>query len=484
MPAERWNPDPGQLIAAQWLVEHDRAGLFLKPGAGKTAITLATLTAKKERLPALIVAASRICYSVWPNEIRKWADFNHLSFTFLHPNWVGGSTKSGWQMIEALKEHHDIVCINHEGLLWLCEQIKDWPKLPWKTLVLDESSKFKHAKSNRSAIVQTLAPHFEYVYELTGSPAANSLEALFSQARILDNGAALGPYITHFRREFGWIEHKTSGKNPRGWDEWTPHPDAMERIVKRLRNLYLRVNFSFPMPDRTDNTVVVQLPEEAIGLYRQMERDYLIEVEGKTIYAPHGGAAQMKLRQIVSGFVYDEEGEPVLVHPGKMRALEKLLKVHKGEPVLIAVAFKHEAEAIQKLLLKMYGLTIPYMGGGIGPAASDKVIEIWNAGDLPALPIHPASAAHGLNLQFGGATVIWYSLTWDAEEYDQMNRRVWRRGQEEDVVIHHLITQGTVDERILETLQSRDLQQEKLLENLTRKTETKKGRQRQAAGPA
>ena len=443
-----WLPHDYQIHAAQHALYNAGAGLFLRPGLGKTAVSLAvvnTLIEQKQITGTLVIAPLRVCYSVWPKEIAKWSEFNHLSIGILH----------GPKKDKVLRAKHDIYVINPEGLVWLFKQ-NVWP---FDNLIIDESTKFKNTSTQRFKQLRAVLPKFKRVLALTGTPTANRLEDIFGQVFLLDGGERLGRFMTHFRREY-FNEHR----HYMGFSEWKPRADSAKRIKDKVQDicLYMSDEDKLNMPKRIDNIIEVKLPEAVRGIYAQVEENFFTAIGDHKVSAAHTAAAQMKLRQVVGGQVYSDTGVLAL-HPAKLDALEDLIDEASGEPVLVAVNFRHEADAIQTMLYAKFKIIAPYLGGGISATKSDDIASQWNAGMLPVLIAHPASVAHGLNLQAGGHTVVWFTLTWSPEQYDQLNRRVYRQGQADAVIIHHIMATGTIDERVYTALQSKEANQHEFL---------------------
>lgn len=448
----KYTPHAYQKKAIKFMVKRACAGLFLDPGLGKTSITFAAFKLLKkigavER--ALVIAPKRVVYGVWPREVEKWDDFAGLKVNILH-----GSDK-----VDAFyRGDVDIDVINPEGLPWLFEMTaKTKGEWPWQMLVIDESTRFKHTSTQR---FKQLKPHlnkFRRRYILTGSPAPNGLLDLFGQVFILDMGNALGRFITQYRMSY----FDSSGY---GGYTWVPKRDADERIYKKLAPLVLRMDAKdlLELPPLVYNTVKVELDEDARRAYDSMEDLLLASVENEVVSASNLAAASIKCRQIANGGIYkdDKSGECwANIHEAKMDAVESLVQELNGKPALIAYEFKHDLDR----LWKVFGHDTPYLGGGVTPKEQARIEAAWNAGDLPVLLVQPQSAAHGLNLQGVSATVIWHSLTWDLEHYEQLIRRVWRQGQKSRVVVHHIVARGTVDEAIMNAIRSKDRTQKQLL---------------------
>lgn len=440
--ARNWNPRDYQVHAAQHALYNAGAALFLEPGLGKTSISLAvidTLTKNKAARAALVIAPLRVCYSVWPKEAAKWTEFAHLSVGILH----------GRDKAATLAAKHDVYVINPEGLQWLFTALAGRTEWPFDVLIVDESTKFKNTQTVRFKSLKAHLPRFTRVLALTGTPTANRLEDIFGQVYLLDSGARLGKFITHFRREYF-----DEQRHFMGFSKWNPRADSAERIKDKVEDIcmYMSAEDYLSMPKLTQNRIEVTLTPKALDAYSKIERAFFAVVSQVNVSAAHAAAVQMKLRQVVGGQVYGEAGEVAHIHDAKLEALEDLIEEAAGEPVLVAVSFKHEAEAIQQMLATKFQIDAPYLGDGISAVKSDAVATEWNAGKLPVLIAHPASVAHGLNLQAGGHTVVWYTLTWSLEQYDQLNRRVYRQGQEKPVIIHHIVAANTVDDDVFDAL--------------------------------
>lgn len=416
-------------------------------GLGKTSITLAAFKVlRKAGLVnrMLVIAPLRPARSVWPGEAAKWDEFADLRVRVLH-----GPKKS-------LKGESDVDVINPEGLPWLFGAVGN--VLPWEMLVVDESTRFKHSATLR---FKTLRPHlcrFRRRYILTGTPAPNGLLDLFGQVFLLDLGNALGRYITHYRNQF----FDSVGY---GGFTWVPRAGADERIHEKLKPLVLRLAAKdlLELPPLVNNTVRVELPPDARRAYDAMESQLLAAVEDEVVTAANVAASAIKCRQIAAGGIYRDDSDGWLhLHEAKAEAVAELVEELSGKPALVAYEFRHDLERLRKVL----GKDTPHLGGGVSASEQLRIEAAWNAGELPVLLAQPASVAHGLNLQGTSAAVIWHSLTWDLEAYEQFVRRVWRQGQKERVVVHHLVAKGTVDEVILSALRGKDRTQRALLDAL------------------
>ena len=479
-PPEEWTPHDYQKKAIRFLLEHACAALFLDPGLGKTAITLAALKVLRKKKPlgkVLLIAPLRVCYSVWPNEIKKWSDFSEFKIEILH-----GPNKK-----EALEREADIYVINPEGLEWLLQvqkvkmankktkvtlDIRRWKSLGFDHLIIDELSKFKHTQSIRFKSMKLVLHTFRTRWGLTGSPAANGLLDLFGQAYMLDQGRSLGQYITHYRMEY----FQTVDKN--GY-VWVPQEGAEERIYKRLAPLVLRMSADdhLDMPMLVENNIRLDLPDKVRQLYDMVEEDLIAMIGDQRVMAKNAADVSTKCRQIANGGVYltpeiiatgfklpKTKREWVDLHTVKVDALEDLIEELQGSPALIAYDFNHDLERLKE----RFGADIPVIGGGVSPKKTNELIQRWNHGELPYIFAHPAAAGHGIDgLQHVGHHVIWHSMTWDYELYDQFIRRIRRQGsRSKRVFVHHLIMRDTIDEVVLWAIKSKHRGQQALFEGL------------------
>lgn len=451
------------------MIEQGAAGLLLDPGLGKTSITFAALQILQQQGMidrALVIAPLRPCYSVWPVEAAKWLEFNSLKVHVLH-----GKGRSE----VALKDPNvDVFVINPEGLPWLVEQKWKWPQM----LVVDESTKFKHSNTKRFKLLRKLLKKFRRRYILTGTPAPNGLLDLFGQIFILDQGNALGRYVTHYRHTYFW---------PSGFGgyKWQLKRGAEQEIYAAIDPLVLRLDAAdyLKLPPLIKTTVHVDLPARARKLYQKLEQQMVLQLREGDVTAMNAGVLTNKCRQLAGGTVYTDslpedydvgkdpaERGYAVIHKAKIETLIDLIDELQGKPTIVAYEFNHERAQIETALKNHLNLDeIHVIGGKVTAAQGREAETLWNRGELPVLLAHPASAAHGLNLQHGGRVLIWFALPWNLEHYEQLVDRLWRQGQKERVFVYHLVTKDTVDETVLMTLIRKNRTQRALLDALREK---------------
>lgn len=453
----KWEPLPYQVNAAKFLLQRPGAGLFLDPGLRKTSITLAALDARRRQpkgLRALIIAPLRVVQLVWPGELEKWSDtFGALTMDTLH-----GKDKS-----RLLKQGAHIQLVNPEGLPWLLAEAARMKKWPWDTLVVDESTKFKNWNGVRAKLLRKHAALFERRWLLTGTPQPRQLEDLFAQVYLMDGGAALGRFITHFRMKY---MQRTAHISEHVWN-WEPMPGAQDAVAKKIAHLVLRLSEKdyLDIPPLLEDIRWVELPPKARAQYKELERELFLKLEKGVVTAANAGVLTQKLRQAANGIIYTEDGEHETLHSAKLDALLELLEELDGEPLLLAVAFHPEVDAIRTAAKALCGGNIPYIGQGMTGAALKEAETLWNAKKLPLMLAHPSSAAYGLNFQ-ANHHVGWFGMTWNFEEYDQFIRRLRRSGQAKRVVNHRFMARNTIDLAITQANDVKDRNQNALFDSL------------------
>ena len=478
-----WTPHNYQKTAVKFLLERASAALFLDPGLGKTSIVLAAIIILKRQgllNKVLLIAPLRICHLVWPNEVKKWLDFNGLKVVVLH----------GRQKEKLLNEEADIYVINPEGIDWLLQikktkskagktsvslNLLNWKKLGFDTLVIDELTKFKHTNTNRFKAMKLILGTFARKWGLTGSPAASGLMDLFGQCYMLDQGRSLGRYITHYRNEY--FDQSYDGFT------WSLKEGSAEKIYARVAPLALRMGDELlDLPEIVNNVIEVELPDKARNIYDELQKDMISKIEEGFITAKNAAVASSKCRQVANGAVYVEPEVQALVklpttrkkwvalHNAKLDALEELIEELQGSPILIGYQFKHDIERLKSRFGVQFGRSgkqVPYIGGGVSMQQAKKFEAMWNNGELPYLFGHPTSMAHGLNLQGCGHHIGFFSSPWSYEEVSQFIRRVRRQGNKaQRVFVHNIIAKDTVDETVLQVTSQRHNTQKAFFEAL------------------
>ena len=472
--AKAWTPWAYQGQGLKFMLEDAQCGLLLDPGMGKTAITLAAITLLlKKRLVkrVLIVAPLRPVYEVWPFEVSDWKDFNHLGVAILHG---GGKDK----VLRNLRPEHQIALVNYEGLAWLFDSKERIRQLDADMLVNDESSKIKNSQSLRFKVLRRVVPLFKRRYILTGSPRPRNYEDLWGQIYVLDRGATLGSYISHYRNTFFY---------PTGFQmrEWALLPDSAAAINKLVAPMVLRLDASdyLKLPGRPDRLHRVELPEKARKEYDSIEESSMSSLFNAPMVS--AGAARSKLCQLANGAVYLDAGpederwpsraRPVkTLHTAKVDALVDLYDELQGEPLLVSIGYHHDVTAIRAAL----GKNVPCLNSEVTRAQGSAIIEAWNKGEFPLLLGHPASMGHGLNLQKCGCRhVAYFDIPDDYDLFDQFFRRVWRQGNKADFVFkHYFIASNTVDDAKMRNLERKGTGQKDFLDAMRAYAEKKYGR--------
>lgn len=431
-----------QNYAKDFILAHKVSALFLDCGLGKT---ITTLTAINELMydsfeisKVLIIAPLRVAQSTWKEEIEKWDHLNLLRYSI-----VVGDEK---ERLKALKQNSDIYIINRENVDWLVT--KSGIDFNFDMLVIDELSSFKSNTSKRFKSLLKIRPYFERVVGLTGTPSSNGLMDLWAEFRVLDLGERLGRYITHYRNEY-FLPDKRNGAVI---FSYKPQLNAEERIYRRLADMTISMKSTeyLKMPELILNELEINLDEKDQMKYKKFKKEMVMTIQEKEIDAINAASLSNKLIQLANGSIYDDDKKFYEIHNKKLDKLEEIIESANGKPVLVAYWFKADKERIEKRFK-------------VREIKTADDIKQWNMGMINLALIHPASAGHGLNLQSGGSTLVWFSLTWSLELYQQTNARLYRQGQKDTVVIHHLITKNTIDEDIMKSLKRKDKTQEALM---------------------
>lgn len=450
-----------QLASVDHLYRNDKCGLFLDMGLGKTVITLTFLNkALYEELDiskALIVAPKRVVESVWTSEVSKWEHLKNLKLTK-----IIGNPK---QRALAIREKTDIHLISKDNIVWLCGHFGSG-YVPYDTLVIDESSCFKSAKSQRFKALKMIIPLFKRVVILTGTPAPNGLIDLWPQIYLLDRGDRLGKTITQYRSDFfrpgATNGHIVYNYNLQGTNE--EGKTGEERIHARISDICLSMRAAdyLKLPERINNYIDINFDAELQKKYDDFERDKIFEFieSGLELSAINAAGLVNKLLQFANGAIYDENKDYHEIHSLKLDALEEIIE-QDDKPILIAYTYKHDLERIMARFAKYNPVNLK----------DDNDIVNWNAGKIRLLVMHPASGGHGLNLQYGGNVLVWFGLPWSLELYQQFNARLDRQGQTQCVVVNHLVANNTYDTKVVKSLDSKDKVQNAVMEAVKFKIE-------------
>ncbi len=442
MPKE-FIPRPYQRYAYNQIIEKPATALMLDMGMGKTVITL---TAINDLLydyfdvaKVLVIAPLRVAETTWADECQQW---NHLAGLTISP--VIGTLS---ERVQALKTKADVYTINRENVVWLVDYYgKDWP---FDMVVIDESSSFKNHQSKRFKALKRVRPVIKRLVELTGTPAPNGLMDLWSQLYLLDRGKRLGKTIGQYRRQF----FKPGAGSGHIVYEWNLQKGAEQEIFNRISDICVSMKSSdyIALPEVMYNIIPVKLSTPVQREYKRLAKDLILRVNDDEIVANTAAALSGKLLQMSSGAVYDDAGHVIKIHNAKLEALDDIVSTNEHRGILVFYWFKHDLDRLKEKFPEAVQLK----------TAAD--IKAWNSGEISIMLVHPASAGHGLNLQYGGSIIVWFSLSWSLELYQQANKRLHRSGQTHTVVIHHLVAQGTIDEDVMKALQGKKVTQETMI---------------------
>src|SRR5574344_809693 len=448
-----------QKVCVEHIISHPFCGVFLDMGLGKTISTLTAIEELKydycEIDTVLVIAPKRVVETVWEEEAKKWDHTKHLTFSKI----IGTER----QRLAALKVKADVHIISRDNIAWLCSLYA--AKLPYDMLVIDELSSFKAHQTQRFKSLRLARPWFKRVVGLTGTPAPNGLINLWSQMYLIDRGERLEKTITAYRSRY----FRPGASNGYVVYSYNLLSDSERLIQERIRDICIsmRAEDYLEMPERIDNFVRVTMPDKLMDAYKKFEQENVItlanEIEegATTVNAVNAAALSNKLLQFANGAMYDENKNVVPIHDLKLEALKEIIEAADGKPVLVAWTYQFDRDRIKNYFRSM------------APRALKTAEDIndWNAGKVQLMLAHPASAGHGINLQAGGNIIVWYGLTWSLELYQQFNARLYRQGQKQRTIIHHLVTAGTHDEDVVEALKSKDKTQSNLMNSIKAKLE-------------
>ncbi len=439
----KYEPHEYQEYVTDFILSHPIAAVLLEMGLGKSVITLTSifdLTLDSFLIrKVLVIAPLRVARDTWPAEITKWDHLIGLTYTVA----IGNEA----QRKAALLQRAQVYLINRENVDWLINN--SGIPFDYDMVVIDELSSFKSHSAKRFRALRKVRPGVKRMVGLTGTPSSNGLMDLWAEIGILDMGQRLGRYISRFRDAY----FTPDKRNQQVIFSYKPKPGAEEAIYRLISDITISMKNTdyLKLPDLVINEIPVQLDAGERRHYETMKAEMVLSLKGKEIDAVNAAALSGKLLQMANGAVYDGIGGFARLHDRKLDALGDVVEAANGKPVLIAYWFKHDLERILERF----------------PAErldSADSIKRWNDGDIPIAVIHPASAGHGLNLQAGGSCLVWFGLTWSLELYQQTNARLWRQGQKDTVVIHHIIAKGTIDEQVMKALKHKDKTQTALID--------------------
>lgn len=441
----QYSPHEYQTYATNFILEHPVAAVLLEMGLGKSVITLTAIYElmlnRFEVQKVLMIAPLRVARDTWPAEIEKWEHLAGLTYS------VAIGTEA--ERLAALRRPAHLYLINRENVDWLIT--KSGIPFDFDMVVIDELSSFKSHAAKRFKSLLKVRPTVKRVVGLTGTPSSNGLMDLWAEFRILDMGQRLGRYITHYRNNF-FVPDK---RNQQMIFSYKPRAGAEDAIYKLISDITISMKSAdfLKMPECIINEVPVALSEKEWSVYQTLKEDMVVDLKDEEIDAVNAAALSGKLLQMANGAVYNEEKDIIHIHDRKLDALEDLIEGANGKPVLVAYWYNHDLQRIKERF-------------SVREIKTSQDIKDWNNGDIPVAVIHPASAGHGLNIQFGGSTIIWFGLTWSLELYQQTNARLWRQGQKSTVVIHHIIAKDTIDEDVMKALRKKEKIQSALIDSV------------------
>lgn len=438
----KYKPHNYQQFATDFILNQSICCLMLDMGLGKTVITLTALWQLAldsfDVSRVLVIAPKRVAEDTWPKELAKWEHLTGLTSSLV----LGSATERE----AALQRKAFLYIINRENVAWLVKT-HYWD---FDMVVIDELSSFKSNKAERFKAMKKVRPMVTRIVGLTGTPAPNTLLDLWPQMYLMDMGQRLGRFIGGFRDRF-FLPDK---RNREIIYSYKPREGAEDAIYALISGICISMKAAdyLDMPERIDNRIEVSMSPKERKLYDDFQKDMVLSIGDEELDAANAAALSNKLLQMANGAVYGEDKKVIPIHDRKLDALEDLVEAANGKPLLVAYWYKHDLQRIKARFKNARCID------------TAKDIDDWNAGNIPIALIHPASAGHGLNLQDGGCTIVWFGLTWSLELYQQLNARLWRQGQKHTVVIHHIVTKGTHDEDVMRALENKDTRQSALIE--------------------
>ena len=445
----KYEPHEYQKYAIDYIETHPIAAVLLDMGLGKTSITLTAigdlLFDSFEVHKVLVIAPLRVARETWSAELQKWDHLHGLNYSVV----VGSEAERK----AALMRNADIYIINRENVQWLIED----SSIPfdYDMVVIDELSSFKNHNTKRFRSLLKVRPRVNRIVGLTGTPASNGLMDLWSEFRILDMGKRLGRFITKYRTDY----FQPDKRNGQIVYSYKPLPYAEDAIYRQISDITISMKAAdhLKMPELVSSEYSVRLSDDEKQKYTDLKQELVLSLGDAEITAANAASLSGKLSQMANGAIYDDNGEVIQIHDRKLDALEDIIEAANGKPILVAYWFKHYLIRISERLKNLH---IPF-----SRLDDSDSIRRWNNGEIPVALIHPASAGHGLNLQSGGSTLVWFGLTWSLELYQQTVARLWRQGQtSKTVVVQHIVTKGTIDNRIMKALSQKELTQTALID--------------------
>lgn len=446
----RYEPHDYQRYATDYILSHPIAAVLLQMGLGKTIITL---TAIVDLLfdffvirKVLIIAPLRVAQMTWSDEIKKWDHLGILKYSIV----VGTQA----QRQKAMAADADIYITNRESVPWLCE---NYPEFFTGDLmiIVDELSSFKNHQAKRFKALMKMRPKVNRIAGLTGTPSGNGLMDLFAEIKLLDMGERLGRFIGRYREAY----FKPDKMNGPIVYSYKPQAGAEEAIYKKISDIAISMKAidHLDMPELINTEYEVTLSKDEAKKYEELKTQLVLNMPGGEVTASNAASLSNKLCQMASGAIYNDDGDYYRIHDRKLDALEDIVESMNGAPLLCVYWYKHDLERIKERLADK--------GIQCEELSSEEAIRRWNAGQVMVGLIQPQSASMGLNLQSGGSNMVWFSLTWSLELYQQTVARLWRQGQTSGtVVVTHIISKGTIDQRVMKALSQKDSIQTALLD--------------------
>ena len=426
---------PYQTKAVDFILNTKKCAVFLDMGLGKTVITLTAISKLLNEFSIskiLIVGPLRVVNNVWHNEIQKWEHLKFITYSI-----VTGNEK---ERLEALNKDVDVYLINRENIQWLYNHC-----IKWDMIVLDESSSFKNFSTKRFKAIKKFK--YDYIVALTGTPSPNGLLDLWAQIYLIDKGERLGRCMSIYKDRYFFCDY--SGYN------YSPiYPPTIFNAISDI-TLSMKIDDYIQLPDKIEITTKVKLPYFHLRTYNEIRKEFIANIDNKEITVSNAAVLSNKLLQFCNGAIYDENKNIIEIHDIKLDALEDLIEDNPDENILIAYNYNSDLIRLQKRF--KHAILMDKDG---------KNIDLWNEGKIKLLLCHPASSGKGLNLQQGGHIIIWFSLTWNLEDYLQFNARLHRIGQSKPVIINHIIVENCIDEIIMKVLSNKDKNQNTLLNAL------------------